>query len=149
MRASSPRNAFTLIEVLIVVVIMAILAAAIIPQFTDSTKDAKLGNARFNVQTLRSQIELYRSHHKGLTPGSTLAELVSTTDITGARGAGAAFPYGPYLPHIPTNPYNDSAAIKIINSDPAQSADVTGNGGWLYNPSTGGIWLDHATYYNQ
>jgi general secretion pathway protein G len=149
MRASSPRIGFTLIEVLIVVVIMAILAAAIIPQFTDSTKDAKLANARFNVQTLRSQLELYRSHHNGLTPGNSLAELLATTDISGLVGAGPNFPYGPYLKTIPTNPYNDSASIKAITSDPAQSGDVTGSGGWLYNRATGGIWLDNATYYNQ
>ena len=39
------QNAFTLIEILIVVVIMAVLAAAIIPQFTDSTDDAKESTA--------------------------------------------------------------------------------------------------------
>ena len=149
MQTSFGRRAFTLIEVLIVVVIMAILAATIIPQFTDSTKDAKLGNARFNVQAMRSQIELYRSHHNGLTPSRTFAELLNTTDINGAQGAGPAFPYGPYLKQMPTNPYNDSASIKAITNDPAQAGDVTGSGGWLYNATTGGIWLDNATYYNQ
>ena len=49
---NSPRSAFTLIEVLIVVVIMAILAAAIVPQFTDSTKDAKSSTAKFNLHTV-------------------------------------------------------------------------------------------------
>src|SRR5712672_128607 len=110
MKTIERRSAFTLIEVLIVVVIMAILAAAIIPQFTDSTKDAKLGNARFNIQALRSQIELYRSHHNGVMPGGALAELLATTDIAGAQGSGPNFPYGPYLKQIPTNPYNDNAS---------------------------------------
>ena len=50
---------------LIVVVIMAILAATIIPQFTDSTKDAKASTTKFNLHTLRSQIELYRTQHNG------------------------------------------------------------------------------------
>ena len=45
MKTPVRRSAFTLIEVLIVVVIMAILAATIIPQFTDSTKDAKASTA--------------------------------------------------------------------------------------------------------
>ena len=51
--------------VLIVVVIMAILAATIIPQFTDSTKDAKTSTAKMNLATLRAQIQLYRTQHTG------------------------------------------------------------------------------------
>mgnify|MGYP002626473716 CR=1 FL=1 len=38
-------SGFTLVEVLIVVVIMAVLAATIIPQFSDSSKDAKVSSA--------------------------------------------------------------------------------------------------------
>src|SRR5437660_6684515 len=97
MKTTERRSAFTLIEVLIVVVIMAILAATIIPQFTDSTKDAKLSTVRFNVHTLRSQIELYRTHHIGIAPSGTLAELLASTDASGTTGSGANFPYGPYL----------------------------------------------------
>ena len=57
------RNAFTLIEVLIVVIIMAVLAATIIPQFSSSTNDAKNSSVVFNLQTIRSQIEMYKTHH--------------------------------------------------------------------------------------
>jgi prepilin-type N-terminal cleavage/methylation domain-containing protein len=75
------RSAFTLVEILIVVVIMAILAATIIPQFTDSTKDAKSSTGKFNLHTLRSQIQLYRAHHEGTAPGDDLLELMDTTDV--------------------------------------------------------------------
>ena len=35
----------------------------------------------------------------------------------------------------------------MITTDPAVVADVTaGGGGWLYNATTGGIWIDHADY---
>lgn len=51
------RNAFTLVEVLIVVVIMAILAAAIVPQFTESGSDAKWSTSQLNLSTMRAQIQ--------------------------------------------------------------------------------------------
>jgi len=150
MKTSARRNAFTLVEVLIVVVIMAILAATIIPQFTDSTKDAKASTVRFNLHTLRSQIELYRTQHNGTAPSATLVELTTSTNASGTQGTGANFPYGPYLREIPTNPLTNSNAVKAITNNPAAAGDVTsGGGGWLYNATTGGIWIDHADYYQK
>src|SRR5436190_12046642 len=137
MKTNKLRSAFTLIEVLIVVVIMAILAATIIPQFTDSTKDAKASTVQFNLHTLRSQIQLYRTQHSGTAPTATLAELLASTDATGATGTGANFPYGPYLRQIPVNPYSNNATVKVITTDPAVVGDVTGTGGWLYNTTSG------------
>jgi len=149
MKTMQRREAFTLIEVLIVVVIMAILAAAVIPQFTDSTKDAKASTVKFNLHTLRSQIQLYRTHHGGATPSGTLAELMTSTDSSGTQGSGANFPYGPYLREVPLNPFNNSKAVKVITNDPAQAGDVTGSNGWLYNATTGNIWIDNSTYYKE
>src|SRR3954470_13784049 len=147
MKMTRREAAFTLIEVLIVVVIMAILAATIIPQFTDSTKDAKASTVQFNLHTLRSQIQLYRTQHNGTAPSATLAELMASTDASGTQGTGANFPYGPYLRQIPVNPYSNSATVKAITNDPAQAADVTGTGGWLYNIPSGSIFIDNSTYY--
>ena len=143
----SARTGFTLVEVLIVVVIMAILAATIIPQFTNSTSDAKAGTNKFNVHTMRAQIELYRAQHNGALPGATLIELTKNTDITGAQGTGVNFPYGPYLREIPVNTMNNAKTVKVVTTNPAAAADVTGTGGWLYNATTGGIWIDDATQY--
>ena len=146
MKTNPRRAAFTLIEVLIVVVIMAILAATIIPQFTDSTKDAKASTVKFNLATLRSQIQLYRAQHSGVNPTGTLVELTTTTDVSGTPGTGAAFAYGPYLREIPLNPFTNSKSVTVIAVDPATGAQVTGTGGWLYNATTGNIWIDHADH---
>ncbi len=144
------RSAFTLVEVLIVVVIMAILAATIIPQFTDSTNDAKLSTVKFNLHTMRSQIELYKAHHNGLLPSATLVELTKSTDVDGTQGTGASFPYGPYMREIPANPFTNSSAVKSIANDPAAAGDVTAGGaGWLYNSTSGGIWIDHADHFDE
>ena len=149
MKTMSRKSAFTLIEVLIVVVIMAILAATIIPQFTDSTKDAKASTVKFNLATLRSQIQLYRTQHNGVNPSATLAELITTTDASGTAGTGANFVFGPYLREIPVNPFTNSKTVTVITVDPAVAGSVTGSGGWLYNVTTGNIWIDHATYFDQ
>ena len=50
------RNAFTLVEILIVVVILGILAAIVVPQFTNATQDAQAGNIQTQLDTLNNQI---------------------------------------------------------------------------------------------
>ena len=51
------RTGFTLVEILIVVVILGILAAIVIPQFTGATQDAKAGNLKAQLVSIQSQIE--------------------------------------------------------------------------------------------
>jgi len=146
MQKRSTRSAFTLVEVLIVVVIMAILAATIIPQFTDSTNDAKISTSKFNLHTMRSQIELYKAHHNGDLPDAALNKLTIATDADGNAGG----PFGPYMREIPANPFYNVNTVKTITSDPAVAGDVTsGGGGWLYNATTGGIFIDHTDHFDE
>ena len=55
------KSGFTLVEILIVVVILGILAAIVIPSFSNASSDAKLANLKSNLQTVRCQIQLYKS----------------------------------------------------------------------------------------
>jgi general secretion pathway protein G len=148
MKNKCRKSGFTLIEVLIVVVIMAVLAATIIPQFTASTDDAQEAAAHYNLRTLRSQIQLYRTEHAGLYPvvandadgQPSLPALFSNTNAAGTIGTGASFPLGPYMISIPNNPYDNKNYVEEAVSWPPAAA--TANGGWIYYPATGQIALN-------
>ena len=47
------KKAFTLIEILIVVILLGILAAVVVPQFTDVSDNAQTQTDRTNVHSLR------------------------------------------------------------------------------------------------
>ncbi len=146
------RTAFTLIEVLIVVVIMAILAAVIIPQFSTATSDAKRSSLEFNMHAIRSQIELYKVHH-GSYPTITSGDLPQLWQATNAAGEvgtpGPSYPYGPYLTSgIPANPYNNSKTVVAV-ATPGQppTGVVSGGAGWQYDETTGNIYPNNPEFF--
>jgi general secretion pathway protein G len=51
--------AFTLVEIMVVLVVIGILAGAILPQFLGTTKDAKISAAKANVAELESALERF------------------------------------------------------------------------------------------
>jgi len=143
------KRGFTLVEILIVVVILGILAAIVIPQFTQASSEAKLNSLCSDLQSMRSQIELYKVQHNDVAP--TVADfneqLVYVTDISGnvkasnpkvrETGAGATYIYGPYLERIPDNPFTNLNTIGAAASNPP----TAGTGyGWQYDAATGQIW---------
>ena len=138
------RDAFTLIELLIVVVILAILAATIIPQFTDATADTKRSTGLMNLRTLRAQVEMYKAQHNG-SPPATLSLLTQKTDVTGAAGTD----FGPYLQFIPVNPFSNKSTVNTTSTNPPTAVTSGSDRGWLYHASSGNVWLDETGYLTQ
>ena len=67
-RTGRRNRAFTLVEILIVVVILGILAAIVVPQFTNAADEARNGNVVTQLRTLENQLELYRARNNGSYP---------------------------------------------------------------------------------
>lgn len=115
------QKGFTLVEILIVVIILGILAAIIIPQFTEASGSAKESTLESNLQTLKSQCELYKVQHNDLYPwqvpadgsadseANLLARLTGYTDADGVvNPAGVkdnTYRFGPYFQNVPVNPF--------------------------------------------
>jgi general secretion pathway protein G len=146
------RSAFTLIEVLIVVVIMAILAGALIPKLSSSTNDAKKSSLKFNLQTIQTQIQVYAAQHNNTFPAfaTFVNQMTMPTDING-NTTGTTLPYGPYLQgttQLPANPFNSSnALVAVPTAGTIPTGVVAGGAGWQYDATTGGFYPNDPEYY--
>lgn len=143
------RSAFTLIEVLIVVVIMAILAATVLPQLSSSAEDAKRAALLHDLQVLRNCLNEYKLQHNDVPPplvGGSLPKLLSKTNAAGEIGATADHKFGPYVlgGELPVNPLDGKNTVTATTVFPPTGA--TAAGGWLYHEATGQIAINHADY---
>lgn len=159
---------FTLIELLIVVIIIAILAAIAIPQFSVSSDDAKVAALDANLSTMRSAIEMYRVQHKNTVPAKN-----TTVPASGACTGGAAgevlgntpeafvnqltlysnadggtctvpspdFPFGPYLRAIPAEPGSGKTTVAVTDKVPA----ATNTTGWQFSTLNGKLIANNTT----
>jgi type II secretion system protein G len=115
------RKAFTLVEILIVVVILGILAAIVVPQFTSATEEARSGNLESQVKTIDSALELFRARTGGYPNGGVIGDDV----FTELRDQG-------YLKALPRNPFSDTEAnATAVGDGAATDGAIDGEGWWI------------------
>lgn len=166
MKLKRREKGFTLVEILIVVIILAILAGVVIPQFSSSTDEAKLAVLQSDLKLMRGAVELYYHQHNSVYPGDVTSnysghteraewfedQLTLYTDVNGEAVAvrDATHKYGPYLKRaIPTNPFNDLNTMEI-NPGLANIilASDDGSSGWKFYTKTGKLLANDGAHGN-
>ena len=132
---------FTLVEILIVVIILGILAAIVIPQFTEASEDARNSALSSDLQTLRSQLELYKFQHNDKYPWDVLTtpatdnttfwtQMMSKTTPDGSTTSGT---FGPYVQSKPANPFVSGTAGQEVTIGVVANPGTSGKGWYIDN----------------
>jgi prepilin-type N-terminal cleavage/methylation domain-containing protein len=129
-RATTGR-AFSLVELLVVILIIGIISAIAIPRMSRGAAGAQDSALLSNLAMLRSAIDLYQYDHNGTPPAvaTIVSQLTLYSDENGNTSASrtAVYCYGPYIRAIPSLPVGSKKGLTKIAS--ATAADVA----WVYN----------------
>jgi len=117
MRLRNRKRGFTLVEIMVVIIVLTILAAAIIPNLTGRTDDARVARARSDVANLETTLEQFRldvlrypTSEEGLT---VLREPPQSDDAVRWKG--------PYLKKpVPLDPWSNPYVFispGVVNPD--------------------------------
>ncbi|MGC9455172.1 MAG: prepilin-type N-terminal cleavage/methylation domain-containing protein [Phycisphaerae bacterium] len=150
-------TAFTLVEILIVVVLLGVLAAVVVPSFSNASQSARCSMLLDNLRIMRTQVQVFKAQHNDVAPGypgldNTAApteeafvdHMTMATTVSGdvaAPGTGG-YPYGPYLREIPENPVNGRASVRVLADGDAFPAEAANTHGYVYQPATGILKAD-------
>ena len=142
---------FTLVELLIVVMLLAILAAIALPKFSNASANARASMLADNLRVIRTQITVFKSQHKGVAAGypdcdttsnpteeAFIAHLTQSSNDAGETAAPGTdgYRYGPYLREVPDNPVNGKNTVQIITDAEQIPAAPDNSHGWIYQPAT-------------
>jgi general secretion pathway protein G len=140
-RPRVPGRAFSLVELVIVLVIIGVIAAIAVPRLTHGATNASAIALKSDLAALRHAIELYRAEHEGALPtvAKFTAQMTKFSNAAGGSFAATAsvaegIIYGPYLKAIPPLPVGAQKGQTAVIG-PSDNTDA----GWVYTQSAGDI----------
>ena len=138
-------KAFTLVEILIVVIILGILAGVAIPNISGVTEVSREANLKENLSKIRAYIQVYRNEHDGLPRGEQFAaQMTKYTNFEGEVNdiQTDKYRFGPYIEQMPPNPVTKDYTIRTTDDPNTHKPPGDIDGGWWYNELTGAFYAD-------
>lgn len=108
-RHSSPRSAFTLVEIMVVVAVIGVVVAIAMPAFLRAREISRARACQENLAKIDGATEMYAADHK-LAPSTT----VTMTELIKTDGTG-------YLRAVPRCPSNGTYSVTTLNAAPTCS----------------------------
>jgi prepilin-type N-terminal cleavage/methylation domain-containing protein len=156
-------RAFTLVEILIVVVLLGILAVVVLPLIAGSAISARESALAHDVQMMRRYVLIYKAQHLEVGPGypngdttqaPTEAAFLDQTTLSSNESGQTApvgtpgFVRGPYLMKLPVNPLNHKNTIQMLGDAENFPPNADDSHGWIYKASTSEIRADSTGTYD-
>ena len=144
-------RAFTLVEILVVVVLLGILAGVVLPLVAGSSISAKQSVLAHDLQMLRRSVLIYKAQHLEVGPGypdgdttqvpteqAFIEQMAMSSNPAGQTAAvgTVGFERGPYLMKIPVNPFNNKSTVQMLGNAEDFPANADDSHGWIYKPAT-------------
>jgi type II secretory pathway pseudopilin PulG len=141
--------AFTLLELAVVVIIIAALAAIAVPRLIAGAGRARLRQVHANTVILQRAIDLYTTEHDGLTPAHDpdgridpdvkpfVERLLGRTDALGVVAPHGTL--GPYLRSWPVNTLSACAWVRLDGPAAPQGCS------WRFETAASRLSADHAS----
>lgn len=122
------RSAFSLVELVVVVLIVGILAAVAAPRMFNTASNARTNATRASLAIVRDAIELHRAQNGSYPSHSTLR-----TDLQGFMSGS--------FPSVQITTTNNNSSVRALKDS---TFEPSGAEGWAYNETTGDFYVNHS-----
>jgi general secretion pathway protein G len=122
-RLQNSSAGFTLVEIMVVVIVLAILAATIIPQFGSTAHDARVGRAKFDISEYENALERFFVHmDRYPSSAEGLGVLVAPPQEGASRWR------GPYIKELLPDPWGNAYVYRSPGTHGARTYDIWSRG---------------------